>query len=115
MLATIQYLNNMDIQGIKLQLLHILQGTDLACYYREHPFPVMSMEEYLALLGQCISHLRPDIVIHRLTGDGPKSLLIEPKWTANKRLVLNQIQSYLKSQNIWQGRSYIDGRTINTL
>lgn len=115
MLETIQYLNNMDIQGIKLQLLHILQGTDLACYYREHPFPVMSMEEYLALLGQCISHLRPDIVIHRLTGDGPKSLLIEPKWTANKRLVLNQIQSYLKSQNIWQGRSYIDGRTINTL
>lgn len=115
MLATIRYLNHLDIQGVKLQLLHILKKTDLADYYREHPFPVMSLEEYLSLLGLCISQLRPDIVIHRLTGDGPKPLLIEPRWTANKRMVLNQIQSYLKSQNIWQGRSYTGGRTIHTL
>lgn len=111
MLATIRYLNTLDIQGVKLQLLHILKETDLAGYYRQHPFPVMTLEEYLTLLGKCISELRPDIVIHRLTGDGPKSLLIEPRWTANKRLVLNQIQSYLKRQNIWQGRSYIHDRT----
>ena len=76
MLETVQYLNTLDIQGIKLQLLHILEGTDLADYYREHPFPVMTMDEYLALLGDCISHLKPDIVIHRLTGDGPSKLLI---------------------------------------
>lgn len=115
MLATMQYLNGMDIQGIKLQLLHILRGTDLEDYYKEHPFPVMTMEEYLSLLGLCISELRPDIVIHRLTGDGPGSLLIEPKWTTDKRKVLNQIQSYLKRQNIWQGRSYHNGRTTDTL
>lgn len=110
MLATIQYLNGLDIQGIKLQLLHILKETDLASLYLAHPFPIMTLDEYLILLGSCISNLRPDIVIHRLTGDGPKSLLIEPRWTANKRLVLNQIQSYLKSQNIWQGRSYTNDR-----
>ena len=111
MLDTIRYLNRLDIQGVKLQLLHILRGTELSRMYLAHPFPVMTPDEYLVLLGSCISELRPDIVIHRLTGDGPKSLLIEPRWTANKRLVLNQIQSYLKSQNIWQGRSYTHDRT----
>lgn len=115
MLATIEYLNNLDIQGIKLSLLHILKGTDLADYYRLHPFPVMTLKEYLELLGQCISRLRSDIVIHRLTGDGPKSLLIEPQWTADKRRVLNQLQSYLKSQDIWQGRSIINDRIIHSL
>lgn len=115
MLQTIDYLNTRDIQGIKLQLLHILKHTDLADYYREHPFWIPTMDEYFHLLGECICHLRPDIVIHRLTGDGPKSLLIEPKWTGNKRQVLNQMQAYFKRQNIWQGRSCSYGRTTDTL
>ena len=89
MLKTITYLNTMPVQGIKLQLLHILENTDLADVYRETPFPVPDMETYFRVLGTCICHLRPDIVIHRLTGDGPKSLLIAPLWTRNKRLVLN--------------------------
>ena len=115
MLQTVDYLNTRDIQGIKLQLLHILEYTDLADYYREHPFWIPTMDEYFHLLGECICHLRPDIVIHRLTGDGPKSLLIEPKWTGNKRNVLNQMQAYFKRQNIWQGRSCSYGRTTDTL
>ncbi|MCI8940438.1 MAG: TIGR01212 family radical SAM protein [Dorea sp.] len=114
-LATIRYLNALDIQGVKLQLLHILEGTDLADIYRRQPFPVMTLDEYLTLLSKCISNLRPDIVIHRFTGDGPKHLLVEPKWTADKRMVLNRIQSYLKSQDIWQGRSYINGRITHSL
>ena len=69
MQETISYLNTMDIQGIKLQLLHILHGTDLADYYETSPFFVPTMEEYIAFLGKCITQLRPDIVIHRLTGD----------------------------------------------
>ena len=115
MLATIRYLNSMDIQGVKLQLLHILRGTELAACYEANPFPILTLTEYLRLLGTCISQLRPDIVIHRLTGDGPKHLLIEPEWTTNKRLVLNQIQSYLKSQDLWQGRSYTNGRITHSL
>lgn len=106
MLDTIHYLNRMPIQGIKLQLLHILKHTDLADYYENSPFPVPSMEEYFYILGICISHLRPDIVIHRLTGDGPKPLLIAPLWTGNKRMVLNQLQKYLKDHDIWQGKDY---------
>lgn len=106
MLETIQYLNRQDIQGIKLQLLHILKDTDLFDYYKEQPFYLPSMEEYLDFLGTCLCHLRPDIVVHRLTGDGPKSLLKAPLWTGNKRLVLNQMGKMFKEKDIWQGKSY---------
>ena len=87
MLDTIRYLNRSDIQGIKLQLLHILRGTDLARDYEQTPFHIPDMEEYIRMLGRCISSLNPDIVIHRLTGDGPKDLLIAPLWTGAKRTV----------------------------
>lgn len=103
-LDTIKYLNQFDIQGIKLQLLHILKDTDLADYYASQPFWIPEMEEYFALLSRCICNLRPDIVIHRLTGDGPKAILIAPLWSTSKRYVLNQMQSYFKEHDIWQGK-----------
>lgn len=106
MLETIDYLNRCDIQGIKLQLLHVLEGTDLAHLYRSAPFHLPDLEEYIHMLGQCILRLRPDIVIHRLTGDGPKDLLIAPLWTSAKRTVLNRLHQYLKQNNIWQGKEY---------
>lgn len=81
MLKTLDYLNHMDIQGIKLQLLHILKGTDLAEEYKKRPFLVPDMQEYIEFLGTCISRLNPQITIHRLTGDGPSDLLIAPLWT----------------------------------
>lgn len=107
MLQTISYSNRLPIDGIKLQLLHVLKGTDLADYYEAHPFHLPTLEEYLELLGELLSHLRPDIVVHRMTGDGPKALLIAPLWTANKRLVLNGIQKYFKDSHIWQGKEYL--------
>ena len=106
MLETISYLNTLDIQGIKLQLLHVLRETDLVGYYEASPFFVPTMEEYIAFLGKCITQLRPDIVIHRLTGDGPKELLIAPRWTGHKRLVLNSMNQYFKEQDLWQGKNY---------
>ena len=106
MLETIEYLNRQDIQGIKLQLLHVLKDTDLYDYYLEHPFFLPTMEEYLEFLGTCLCCLIPDIVIHRLTGDGPKSLLAAPLWTGNKRLVLNQMEKSFRERNIWQGKHY---------
>ncbi len=107
MLETISYLNKLPIDGIKLQLLHVLRDTDLALLYEQTPFYLPDLEEYLILLSKLISHLRPDIVIHRLTGDGPKSLLIAPLWTANKRLVLNRMQEYFKDADIWQGKEFL--------
>lgn len=112
MSETISYLNSMDIQGIKLQLLHILKNTDLADYYTKHPFPILTMQEYFDIIGMCISHLKPEIVVHRLTGDGPKALLIAPEWSKNKRQVLNQMQKYLKVNNLWQGKEFSYGTRI---
>ena len=107
MLETISYLNKLPINGIKLQLLHVLKETDLAKVYEDTPFYLPTLEEYLELLGTLISNLREDIVIHRQTGDGPKSLLIAPTWTGNKRLVLNSIQQYFKQADIWQGKDLL--------
>lgn len=101
-LQTIAYLNSMDIQGIKLQLLHVLKDTDLAKLLPK--IHIYSLEEYIDVLLQCIAHLSPDIVIHRLTGDGPKELLLAPMWSTHKRYVLNQIAHAMKTQNIYQGK-----------
>lgn len=104
MLQTIRYLNARDIQGIKLQLLHILKGTDLAVLFEAHPFPVFTLEEYVRTVVSCVERLRPDIVIHRLTGDGPKDLLIAPCWSRSKRHVLNTIHQAFRLQDTWQGK-----------
>lgn len=103
---TILYLNRLPIAGVKLQLLHVLKDTDLARDYEKEPFPLPDLPEYTRLLGNLLSLLRPDIVVHRLTGDGPKELLIAPLWTGHKRMVLNAIRSYLKEADLWQGKNY---------
>ena len=105
-LRTIHYLNHQDIQGIKLQLLHVLKHTDLAAYYEEHPFHIYTMEEYLQLVIHCLEQLSPELVIHRLTGDGPKELLIEPQWSTRKRTVLNTLHQELRRLDTWQGKYY---------
>lgn len=106
MLQTVRYLNSQDIQGIKLHLLHILKGTDLALYYKAHPFPIFTLEQYVQMILDCVEILRPDIVIHRLTGDGPKDLLIAPLWSSSKRHVLNTIHREFRLQHTWQGKYY---------
>ncbi len=104
MLKTIWYLNTQDIQGIKLQLLHILKGTDLAALYAQRPFRVFTMEEYVETVISCVEHLRPETVVHRLTGDGPKDLLIAPLWSRSKRHVLNTIHQAFSLKDTWQGK-----------
>lgn len=103
MLETADYLAHRDIQGIKLQLLHILKGTDLAEIYQKHPFPVLSMEEYIDLVIDCIALLPPELVIHRITGDAPKDLLLAPLWSSNKHLVLNTMARRFKERGVIQG------------
>lgn len=118
MLETISYLSAVPIDGIKLQLLHILKETDLADYFMKTNFSVFTLEEYVDLLISCIELLPPHIVIHRLTGDGPKDLLIAPMWSKNKRMVLNTIHKEFKSRNTWQGKNAKEVshvRIINTL
>ncbi len=102
-LETISYLNGMDIQGIKLQLLHVIEKTDLAGYYRAGGFQVLTMEEYVSLVCLCIGHLSEEIVVHRITGDGPSEQLVAPLWSKNKLQVLNAIHHQMKQQGIYQG------------
>ena len=106
---TIQYLASLEhdgkhIDGIKLQLLHVLKGTDLNDIYLSGAFKTMELEEYLELVADCIQLLPQDIVIHRISGDGPKSILTAPLWSGNKRLVLNSMTKYLKEHEVWQGK-----------
>lgn len=108
MLNTIAHINDLPIDGIKLQLLHVLKDTDLAEEYEKNQFSVLTKEEYLDILISCVENLRPDIVIHRLTGDGPKSLLIAPLWSADKKRVLNSIMAEFKNRGTWQGKCWKD-------
>ena len=104
-LKTIDCINRLPVQGIKLQLLHVLSDSDLAEIYENGGYTPLTKEEYISLVGDCIAHLREDIVIHRLTGDGDKNTLLAPLWSLRKRDVLNSLHKYLKENNIRQGMS----------
>lgn len=107
MLKTMEYISGLPIQGIKLQLLHILKGTDLGALYEEGQFTdTLSMEAYIDIVISCLEILPPEMIIHRITGDGPKRLLLAPLWSSNKKLVLNQIHKQMKERDTYQGKYY---------
>ncbi len=109
MLASMDYLNTKNVQGVKLQLLHILKGTDLGTMWKKTPSACGSFatpEEYLDTLIACLERLRPGIVIHRVTGDAPKSLLLFPLWSADKRFVLNSLHQEMKKRGSFQGKHF---------
>ena len=89
--------------GIKIALLHVLKNTDLATDFQQGKFSTMEKEEYFEILGKALSIIPKDIVIHRLTGDGPKNQLIAPLWTANKKEVMNSMNKYFSDNGIFQG------------
>lgn len=107
LLKTMDYINSLPIEGVKLQLLHVLEYTDLAKLYRSGQYTPLTLGEYIDLLCGCIARLRPDIVLHRLTGDGDKNILLAPLWSLNKRHVLNTIHKTLRQRNIRQGMDYL--------
>lgn len=117
MLDTIRYLNTLPIWGVKLQLLHVLKDTDLALDYIAGQFEVLSQDDYLSILIRCIAQLRPDIVLHRVTGDGPRDLLLAPVWSIHKKTVLNELHHRLKAEDVWQGKDWIpyDTGSINSV
>lgn len=107
MLETISHISTLPISGIKLQLLHILKGTKLALEYESQPFPLFSLEEYCDFVIDCLEILPPDLVVHRLTGDGPRKLLIAPLWSTDKKRVLNTINKRLVERDTWQGKHFM--------
>ncbi|WP_315117213.1 TIGR01212 family radical SAM protein [uncultured Clostridium sp.] len=106
MLKTVKYLSSKDIQGIKFHLLHLMKGTPLVDLYEREEFRFLEKEEYIDIICEAIGLLRRDIVVHRLTGDAPRSLLIGPKWSLKKWEILNAIDNNLEERGICQG-SYL--------
>ncbi len=96
---TVSYAARSGAEGIKLQLLHVLEGTDLADMYRRGEFRTLEMDEYLDILGRCVDELPEDMVVHRLTGDGPKRILIAPLWSGDKKRVINAVRRMLEEKD----------------
>lgn len=101
--ATAKYISDSGADGIKLQLLHVLRGTDLINDYEAGLLALPGLDEYIYLVSGCIQRLRPEIVIHRLTGDGAKRDLAAPLWSADKKRVLNTMRRYFEDTNLIQG------------
>lgn len=108
---TVKYLAGLTptLFGIKLQLLHVLKGTKLADMFEENPFRIYELQEYCEIVGRCLKEIPEETVIHRLTGDGPKKLLIAPLWSGNKKLVMNTMRSYISLLPMGEGGSEADG------
>lgn len=107
MLQTVRYAGQRS-DGIKLQLLHVLRGTDLARDYLAGRFRTLEPEEYCRLIADCLRVLPPEVVIHRLTGDGAKKDLLAPLWSADKKRVLNLLRRTLEEENVIQGQDAND-------
>lgn len=103
MIDTVKYVGERT-DGVKLQLLHILKDTDLLDDYNAGKFKALSLEEYIDILCDCIEVLPKNVVIHRITGDGDKKLLVAPMWSADKKKVLNTINKIFSQRNITQGK-----------
>ena len=103
MIDTVKYLNNLDIQGIKIHMLHILKNTDLYDMYQKEKFHVLSRDEYVSIVCEQLRYLREEIVINRITGDPKEDDLVEPTWLIKKFGVLNEIDKYMAKYDIYQG------------
>lgn len=100
---TINFINAHNIQGIKIHSTYVTQDTKLCQIYYDNKYTPISLEEYLESLTYVITHINPKLVIHRLSGDAPKNLLVAPDWNSHKKLVLNGIDKILQEENLYQG------------
>lgn len=98
MLETVSYVGKTEVQGIKLQLLHVIKGTDLEKDYLAGKFEILGMEDYVNLVADCIALLPRNMVIHRMTGDGDKKTLVAPPWSTDKKRVLNALNKVVKEK-----------------
>lgn len=113
MLETVREVAKLDVQGIKIHLLHLLKGTPMIKQYEKGLVEFMDKDDYIGLVVDQLELLPPEMVIHRITGDGPINLMIGPMWSVNKWDVLNGIDAELERRESWQGK-YFEGSVIST-
>lgn len=106
MLETAKAISHLPVHAIKIHMLHIMEDTQMAKEYQQHPFPVLSKEEYIDIVVSQLELLPPEMIIQRLTGDGVKEKLITPQWTMKKVVVLNDIDKEMLRRDSWQGKYY---------
>ena len=104
---TVDFINSLNILGVKIHSTYIIENTILENMYKENKYTPISLDYYVEKVCDIISNLRPNIVVCRITGDAPKNILVEPKWNARKKIVLNAINKSLLEKNIFQGDKYI--------
>lgn len=104
MLDTVRHINSLDIQGVKIHMLHVVKNTQLARIYLNNPFHILTRDEYVDIVCDQLELLRPEIVINRITGDPKKEDLIEPSWLLKKFCVLNEIDKELVKRDSYQGK-----------
>lgn len=107
MLNTVDFAISCGTKGIKLQLLHVLKGTDLCIDYENGRFSVLSFDEYVDILFDCIRRLPKNTVVHRITGDAPKKFLVAPLWSADKKTVMNEIARRMEREDLQQGEDIL--------
>ena len=103
---TVNFINEHNIQGIKIHSTYVIKNTVLANMYFKHEYIPISLDYYFDALTYIITHISPNVVIHRISGDAPKDLLIAPEWNLHKKWVLNGFDKILNEQNLWQGKYY---------
>lgn len=106
MLETAKAIGHLPVHAIKIHMLHIMEDTQMAKEYQQHPFPILSKEEYIDIVVSQLELLPPKMIIQRLTGDGVKEKLITPQWTIKKVVVLNDIDKEMLRRDSWQGKYY---------
>lgn len=115
MMKSLEFVANAPIQGIKLHLLHVMKGTKLEKVFYEENFKLLDMNEYVSIIVNSIERLPENIVIHRLTGDSPRDLLIGPMWSLKKWEVLNAIDKEIKDRGSYQGKKYVENANIKSM
>ena len=103
---TVKFINNHNIQGLKIHSCYVIENTVLANMYRSGKYKTLSLNEYLENAAYILTHISKDLVIHRISGDAPKDLLIAPDWNLHKKWIMNGLDKLLKEQNLWQGKYY---------
>lgn len=104
---TVKFINNHNIQGLKIHSTYVIENTKLAEMYKEGKYEPMTLEYYIKEACFVLTHIKPNIVIHKISGDAPKDLLIAPEWNAHKKLIMNGIDKYLREKDFYQGQSCI--------
>ena len=103
---TVNFINKHNIQGLKIHCTYVVENTVLAEMYKNGTYEPISLEFYLQNLAYILTHISPDIIIHRISGDAPKELLIAPEWNTHKKWILNGLDKLMRKEDLWQGKYY---------